>query len=295
MSTAITFGKFDHLIGVLEKSDKNLPLVLMWNVGVISRSGPYRQQTELAEKLKSLGFPSFRFDVGGRGDSKIRSDISEDFERSVTDALEALNLLKEKYGYKQFIVYGHCSSAVEGHIIASLCPEVVGLSMIDTYSYRVGKFQKQFYQNRLLSASRLAAAAKKRIVKKPDAEKDQDLFEGFYPELEDLSEHIDGFIKRNLPMYVHYTGGFEFIYNYEDQFLDMFPQLRNYDKLDLYLQKDADHLFSTLESRKILNERVISWFKSNFKENKSSPDRNLRDLFRRPLKSMLTKAALRKR
>ena len=69
--------------------------------------------SEMAQALLKEGYSSFRFDLGGRGDSKIRDDIAEDFERSVNDALEALEFIKSNFAYDSFIIYGHCTSAVE--------------------------------------------------------------------------------------------------------------------------------------------------------------------------------------
>ena len=56
MKKAIVFGSQSHLIGILEECRSDKPLVLMWNVGVINRTGPYRFQTEMAQTLLEEGF-----------------------------------------------------------------------------------------------------------------------------------------------------------------------------------------------------------------------------------------------
>lgn len=266
MKEALVFGKFKHLLGIFEGTSNSEVAVLFWNVGVIDRVGPYRHHYELSQLLVGRGFATFRFDAGGRGSSEARSDISKDFSRTIADVHEAIELLKEKFGIKQFIIYGHCSSAVEGHVVTRSREEVIGLIMIDSYSYTIGKYRLNYYKNRLFSARRLLHITKK-MFSKTEATNSEDIFEGIYPPLVELQADMDEFIARKLPLYVQYTGGVEYNYNYKDQFFDMFPKLSKYENIELYFEKDSDHLISTLDERNQLTERLLNWFDSNFPQD----------------------------
>ena len=75
---------------------------------------------------------------------------------------------------------------------------------------------------------------------------------------------MDAFISRDLPIYVRFTKGFEIFYNYREQFIAMFPQLENYPKLSLEYQRNADHLFSTLDSRNEFRNDVLNWIEKYY-------------------------------
>ena len=264
MKQILQYGKYNHLLGIYEGDEYcNKPMIVMWNVGVISRTGPQRAHVELAREFKSRGHATFRFDASGRGESSIRSDYSDDFQRSVADVHETLDMLKETYAVNQFIIYGHCTSAVEGHVVTSERDDISALIMLDTYSYRVGKFKRLEIQRKLLGGRRYSNKLKQWFGPKTKVKND-DLLEGYYPPLEELSKDMDAFIEKNLPIYVRFTSGFSHLYNYQDQFYDMFPQLRGYKKIKVVLQHNTDHLFSRLESRHIFKKDLFQWLDEHF-------------------------------
>ena len=70
----IEFG--EHRFGILTEADQRLPLkpaVVLFNVGLVHRPGPFRQQVQLSRRLALLGHPVFRFDMPGIGDSGFSS------------------------------------------------------------------------------------------------------------------------------------------------------------------------------------------------------------------------------
>jgi alpha/beta superfamily hydrolase len=76
--TAIRFGKFDTLIGVITEPDTpaqdNRPIIILSNAGLIHRIGPNRIYVKLARLLAEDGYCVLRFDLSGVGDSLPSAD-----------------------------------------------------------------------------------------------------------------------------------------------------------------------------------------------------------------------------
>ena len=175
----------NHLSGIIEAPEKITgPMVLMWNVGVIGNQ-VLTVCILSRQRSQKRGISSFRFDAAGRGLSGIRSDISFDFDRAVADVIDTIEILREKFGVQEFILYGHCSSAVEAHVVASKRHDVVGLIMIDTYSYKLGDYHKNEFRRKYLDPRNYLRFVRKGIQDKND-ELEADNFEGFYPPLDQL-------------------------------------------------------------------------------------------------------------
>ncbi len=262
---AVRFGKDQHLVGFYRCQDEGpIPqqLVLFWNTGLWNRSGPHRLNTELAMKLTTEGFASFSFDLSGLGDSDRRQD-SVGQHRVLDDIADACDYLSSTYGYKEFILCGICSSAIDAHHYALRDKRVVGLIMIDTYAYRIKQFYVHYYAQRVFSGKRW-----KNIFKKNDQDKyvDEvvpvDLFEGVYPELADAARDLQILVDRGVKLKVAFTGGFRHIYSYQNQFLDTFSGVDFKSNLTLSFYQEADHLFSVRTHRKKLFDELASWFAS---------------------------------
>jgi len=74
-----TCGPGGALVGVLTEPDvarapPDAPAVLLWNVGLNHRVGPFRVFVELARRLAEAGFTVLRLDLSGLGDSEVRKD-----------------------------------------------------------------------------------------------------------------------------------------------------------------------------------------------------------------------------
>lgn len=110
------FGADQHLFGILTKPNEvtEKPLIVLFNAGCVHHIGPNRLYVTLCRHLASEGFSAFRFDLESLGDSVLRGAGRENHpypDHAVSDGIEALAYLREKFGVKTFIVAGLCSGA----------------------------------------------------------------------------------------------------------------------------------------------------------------------------------------
>jgi pimeloyl-ACP methyl ester carboxylesterase len=110
------FGPASRLFGVLTPAarDQDRPTVLILNTGSNHHVGPNRLGVRLARALAAMGFPCFRFDVSGIGDSAPAEDGGENKIYSpvaIDDVREALAFLRANTGANRFALYGLCSGA----------------------------------------------------------------------------------------------------------------------------------------------------------------------------------------
>jgi predicted ATP-grasp superfamily ATP-dependent carboligase/alpha/beta superfamily hydrolase len=115
--TACRCGENGYLFGIHTRSvatPSGLPMVVMFNAGVVHRVGPNRLYTLLSRNIAALGFPVFRCDIEGIGDSVLRAAGRENHpypDTAMQDAETILAFLRERFGAKQFILMGLCSGA----------------------------------------------------------------------------------------------------------------------------------------------------------------------------------------
>jgi predicted ATP-grasp superfamily ATP-dependent carboligase/alpha-beta hydrolase superfamily lysophospholipase len=117
IDTACRFGENDYLFGIhtqLATSPASLPMIVMFNAGVVHRVGPNRLYTLLSRNMAALGFPVFRCDIEGLGDSVLRAHGRENHpypDGALKDAETILDFLRKRFGAQQFILMGLCSGA----------------------------------------------------------------------------------------------------------------------------------------------------------------------------------------
>jgi alpha-beta hydrolase superfamily lysophospholipase len=114
--TLCHFGPDDHLFGILSRTAlaPDRPAIVMFNAGAVHHVGPNRVYVTLARHLSAAGFPCFRFDLEGIGDSVLRTPGRENHpypDTALADAGAAFDFLKERFGYTRFIAMGLCSGA----------------------------------------------------------------------------------------------------------------------------------------------------------------------------------------
>ena len=114
------FCRFDedqHLFGILSRPSNatNYPAIVLFNAGAVHHVGPNRLYVTLARNLAVLGFACFRVDLGGIGDSVLKSRLMRENhpypDTAIADAQAVLVHLKEQFGYTRFIAVGLCSGA----------------------------------------------------------------------------------------------------------------------------------------------------------------------------------------
>ena len=114
----VTFGDANRLFGVLCRPaapwhSSATPTVLFLNTGHHHHIGFGRMAVTIARRLAAAGIPSFRFDAAGLGDSDVMPGRPEGTiysTGSCADVSAAISLLDAR-GYRDPVVFGHCSGA----------------------------------------------------------------------------------------------------------------------------------------------------------------------------------------
>lgn len=276
---AVRFGRHQEMTGILATNDKQdgpcKLAFLTWNTGISHKMGPNRVAVELSHTLTRIGLPVFRFDLTGRGDSLPRKG---EMASAVLDVREAMNYLQKEWGFEEFILHGNCSGAIDAHYVAQTDARVVGLSMVDTYSYRVGAYYKNYILKRLKSRAYWERLFKKIFSQQGgiDVQDAKDQFWVPFPPLDRIRTDFRGFVARKMPCLVIFTSGYDHLYNYENQFRDMLKGVDTSEILTLEHHTEADHLYTFLDQRSRLMDSISAWVLRNFsvsgaEEKRSAP------------------------
>jgi hypothetical protein len=276
---AVRFGRHQEMTGILATSDHHdgscKIAVLTWNTGISHKMGPNRVAVELSLTLTRIGLPVFRFDLTGRGDSLPRKG---EMASAVLDVREAMNYLQKEHGFEEFILHGNCSGAIDAHYVAQTDARVVGLSMVDTYAYRVGSYYKNYIVKRMKSRAYWERLFRKVFSQQGgiDVQDAKDQFWVPFPTLDRIRTDFRGFVARKMPCLVIFTSGYDHLYNYENQFRDMLKGVDVSDILTLEHHTEADHLYTFLDQRSRLMDSISAWVLRNFsvsatEEKKSAP------------------------
>jgi len=112
------FGARGQLFGILttpiSKTDCVMPTILLLNAGSVHHVGPQRLYVVLARALAVQGFPSFRIDFEGIGDSDLQNVSNENHPyqaSALQDTESALCFLSEQFHAVKFVLTGICSGA----------------------------------------------------------------------------------------------------------------------------------------------------------------------------------------
>lgn len=141
VSQPITFDcQGCNLYGTLKKpspdSVKRKSGILLINAGPTDRAGPHRMYITQEEILSMLGYPVFRFDPRGVGESQgywanleINSPIKEIYKMIldgiwIDDTEEAIRIFMEIANISDVILAGHCGGAITSLIVGANHPNV---------------------------------------------------------------------------------------------------------------------------------------------------------------------------
>lgn len=293
------------------KARDDRPVFILINAGEVNASGPYRLYTELATSLADNGFDSLCFDLGGIGGSPDLPDGRFAGLHSVSmhapvnpgvkaqwEILEAIRLLKYRFGATQFVLAGLCSGADQAIAVAQFECSIVGVVAIDAAGFRT----RGFYVNHLLRhyPRRLLSLKKWRNVMSQKtrhyfskiwgnndpsnkiADSGVDVLsanDGYRESMDPVKfrEAVTGLIGNNCRSLFQFTGGVAHYYNYERQLYHMTEgldraQLREYVADNYY--PEADHLlFETRHREQLIND-TVGWAHEAFAQTNSDKGTN---------------------
>lgn len=141
VETPVFFGPDRKLFGIRcqPKVGRGRVPVLLLNTGANRHIGTSRLTVTMARRLATLGFPSWRVDLAGIGDSDAmpgQQDHVLDSMSSCADVYAALDLL-EAEGHRRCIVIGLCSGAHLGFVCARRDPRIGRLVLINPQMFEL--------------------------------------------------------------------------------------------------------------------------------------------------------------
>lgn len=108
---------------------RDLPLIILYNAGLVHRPAQGRLHVKLARELASAGYFVFRFDYDGQGDSLARTvrpgEQRGDYMKGV------LNSLEKKTNCERFVLAGICAGAEDAYTTGLADARVAGVVMIN--------------------------------------------------------------------------------------------------------------------------------------------------------------------
>jgi exosortase A-associated hydrolase 1 len=123
----------DALVGILHQPDAPQPRGVLFVVGggPQYRSGGHRQLTLWSRRLCAAGFPVFRFDYRGMGDSQGEFVGFEGIDDDIRAAVD--RFLEDSPGVKQVVLWGECDAASAILFYAHRDPRIKGVVLLNPW------------------------------------------------------------------------------------------------------------------------------------------------------------------
>jgi hypothetical protein len=267
------FGERQSLIGIVSEPESAMATsdsaaVILINSGLLHRVGPNRLYVKIARNLASAGFVVMRFDLSGIGDSQRIHNLSPEAS-AIQDTKIAMNFLWKTRSIQFFILIGICSGADNSFQTAINDARVVGLVMIDGFSYQTVGYIFNSYFKLLLnlkSWQRLITGKSdiwrfliKSLIRRNSEGSDEMNPIWPVPEEKQVLAGIKCFAERKVELCLIFSQGGAAHYNYQKTFRKKIQSLAKSNLLQTQVFKHTDHLFSPLHVQKKLIDILHDW------------------------------------
>jgi pimeloyl-ACP methyl ester carboxylesterase len=275
--TPVLFGAEENLFGILTRASQKAargPAVVMLSAGVVHRVGPHRTHVTLARALATHDFVSFRLDLSGIGDSRSLEAAENFQERAVADTRQAMDALSAEIGVKEFVLFGICAGADNGMATALVDDRVVGLVLVDSFSYASRRSRRRDAVARLAEIARserpvqrvtslVMRRARAKLRRRDEVEADDGTQNGrVVPPLEIHCARLAELSSRGVAVLAAYSGALGARYNAPGQLFEVCPSLRG--AIDERFYPDANHTFTEQRMRDELLADVMSWLRRRY-------------------------------
>jgi hypothetical protein len=248
--------------------------------------------------------------IGDSGAPAHPSDIhrSEAEQREVT---QCLDFIQETEGVDRMILIGLCSGGDNALLGLARDSRVVGGVLLDPFAFKTWGYYLRYYGPRVFNPAVwwrsltgqspflkiLFHAVRKRLARGPKPKGNRGPVRGGEappespgaamvslpsdkPEPEDLTRPTRPVMRRTLEkviarggrlLYV-FTAGLQPRYYYRNQFFDAFPGLDFDGQVEFEYYPDCDHTFTRQALQERLEERVVRWFRTNFRDSEDASD-----------------------
>ena len=260
----VRFGPTHGLSGVVSApvgADAGVPrALLLSNVGMLSRIGPFRLYVELARMVGDAGWWALRFDESGMGDSAARASGPTRSMDANQDIIDAMDFLQETHGIEQFVLLGLCSGVDSIYAAAMQDTRVHGAIFIDGYSYPTVRYYVR-RALRVFDGARWTHFVRRRMerMRTPQRPKSRDVFDRVYPPRAQFTRDIDAFTGRGARALFVFTATVDQVYNAPRQLFEILGASGDPSRITAVRAGAADHLFTRLSARNELIALVRRW------------------------------------
>lgn len=265
------FGHERNLIGVLtapRATGAGAPAVILLNAGLLHRVGPNRLSVEIARRLAGRGFPGFRFDMSGIGDSRLVGEGLLDIERSRNDVVAAMDAVAAATGAERFVLIGLCTGAYNAFRAALVDQRVAGGVLMDGYAYPTMRSQFEHYRGRLLDVDRWKRYIGRRLGRGQHVESavggELVVFENEVVPKKRFAAELATLVRRRTELLMIYTGLGPLRFTYPHQLHDAFPEIDLDRSVVVRFYPEADHTFTLPGHRERLLDDIETWMASRF-------------------------------
>jgi len=253
---AIQFGPSGRLSGVLtEPADGKAAAVFgIVNCGFIPKNGPTRVYAQLARELAIRGIASFRFDLGGLGDS-IATTEGRLIDRTRYEVGFAVDVMAARYAGAALWLGGICSGAEDSFRYADADERISRTVLIDPFAWRTAGFAWRYQRFRLYRRTIRALG----LWTPGTHSADDDWVNFHHMEYDEANRILGTQVGRGSAVHFVYTSGRRELFNHPGQLAKMFPELTLGTRITAdflpeishtqLFQQDRDLLISTIVRR----------------------------------------------
>ncbi|WP_407170723.1 alpha/beta fold hydrolase [Bradyrhizobium sp. ORS 111] len=269
------FGPDKALIGIVAQpagpfAADRLSVVIL-NTGTIHRVGHHRMYVALSRRLAQAGLTVLRFDFSGLGDSATHRSKQPLLQSNFADIGSALSWLEKTQGISRCILVGLCSGADHAILYGFSDPRVIGSVLIDPYIPPTARYFVDYASRRLrdVRSWRNFRLHKSKLMRRLVERFSYGLYREKTPQhlayqgldaRASLEEVYDAAVKASIKLLVICTGRHHAPrQTYREQFINAFSNVSFGGSLRLEFFQDADHTFSSAQSRKDLEDLVVKW------------------------------------
>lgn len=300
IETALNFGPANGLVGIVTQPpvsdakdstaamaatasgmvhiDAGVAVVIL-NAGVIHRVGPGRLHVRLARTLAARGFPCFRFDLPGIGDSRSLGTGALLLQDNLFAISAAFDALERGHIARHFVVFGLCSGADHAFLSACNDPRVVGVVMVDptrifttwrSQALRAWRWliRPSAWLRLLLGHYRVFRRLHQRLRPAPPEPVRARLGAQTPASPDEEKRAVEQALKTLVARRVHIcyliTGTQRHRYNYRRQLLDAFPGIGLEEFTHLAIFPAAIHTMPSEEDRLRLEQTLVRWLEARF-------------------------------
>ena len=284
---SFAFGEDQGLVGTVTLPSRCDPStapqgLILFNAGVLPRTGPHRLNVKLARRLASQGVATLRFDLHGHGDSARASGALSYYQQVDSDLREAMNELASRCGARQFAILGFCSGAYPAYRAALADQRVNAILLYDGFVYPTPRGNLRRYRMRIrqhglaravggwLGRSAASGLDKLACALRSRARAQTARGASHPPELIGRAELVQGLnalAQRGVRVAVLDAGdGFERI-NYAGQFRDATRKFGLSSQVMVEFLPEINHVVTSLRSQQLFGDFVLErWLRLGLPE-----------------------------